>query len=300
MECPHCKSSRTHSHGMRKNKKRYECQECKAWFSVDIGGEVKKDKTAPTIIIMDIETMVKKAFLFRAGKQYVNADNFIDTNTMICWSAKVLGDSKIMKDCVTSEEAVEKNHSRIVKSLWNVLNDADIVISHNGINFDIPMVSTFFLKEKLGLPKRFRNIDTCAISRRVFKFESNRLDFIVRDLGLNSGKSDTDFQLWIDSYNGISSALKKMQLYNVNDILILEDLFNVFRSYIPNFPNMGVWGDIDVSVCPYCGGTNFDENGYVYSPNGKFNSYRCECKAIFRSKENLLSRDKRKLQLTGN
>jgi len=299
MNCPHCGSEHTNSRGIRNNKNRFECQErdCGAWFTTDVPDEkLHKNDEAPTIVVFDIETMVKKAFLFRAGKQYVNADNFTDENKMICWSAKVLGDSKSYHDCMTPEEAINKDHSRIVKSLWDVLSQADFTISHNGINFDLPMVNTFFLKDKLGLPGKFRNIDTCAIARRTFKFESNRLDYIVRYLGLNSGKSDTDFQLWIDCYNGDKKALKKMQDYNINDIVILEDLYNAMVPYIPNFYNMGVWGDVDERVCPYCRSTNFKENGYVYSPNGKFHSYRCECKAIFRSKLNLLSKEKKTAQ----
>jgi hypothetical protein len=61
----------------------------------------------------------------------------------------------------------------------------------------------------------------------------------------------------------------------------------------------GVWSDVVVPVCPYCGGTNFKDNGHWYTPNGKFNSYRCECQALFRSKENLLSKRKKAVNLIG-
>ena len=299
--CKDCGSENVQKRGFNNNrtKQRIECQSCGAWSSVDIEVLSSEPKVFKNILIFDIETMVKKAFLFRPGKQYVNADSFIDYDTMICWSAKVLGSSDTFSDCLTSKEAKEKNHSRITKSLWNLMKDYDVTVSHNGINFDIPMIRTFFLKENLGLPNRFRNIDTCQIARSNFRFQSNRLDYICRELGLNDGKTDTNIDLWKKCYDGDQESLDYMQTYNINDILILEDLLNIFKPYIPSFPNVAVYGDIEESQCPYCGGANFKDNGYWFTPNGKFNSYRCECKAIFRSKENLLTKTKKKVQMVG-
>lgn len=303
IKCPECGSEAVQQRGYNRDrtKKRIECQSCFSWSSLPIEffEETSGEKVFKNILVFDIETMVKKAFLFRSGKQYVNAESFIDYDTMICWSAKVLGGSEMFKDCLTPQEAKDKNHSRITKSLWNLMKNYDVTVSHNGINFDIPMIKTFFLKENLGLPNRFRNIDTCAIARSQFRFQSNKLDYICKELGLNDGKTKTDFDLWKKCYEGDVDSLNDMQMYNLNDILILEDLLNVFKPYIPSFPNVAVYGDVEESQCPYCGGTKFKDNGFWFTPNGKFHSFRCECKAIFRSKENLLSKAKKKVQMIG-
>jgi rRNA maturation protein Nop10 len=248
-------------------------------------------------LIFDIETQIKKANLFRHGKQYVNASAFEDYDSMICWSAKWLGDNEVFGDVCTSKEAKARDHSRITKSLWDAMSQAAFTISHNGIYFDLPMVNTFFVENRLGLPNLFRNIDTCQIARKNFRFESNSLDSLCKRLGINDGKIDTDIDLWLNCYKGDQEALDYMFKYNQMDVTVLEDLYNVFLPYIPSFPNMGIWGDVKEAKCPYCGSTNFKEKGYKYTPSGKYISYRCECQALFRSKENLLSKEFKKLQM---
>ncbi len=294
MNCPDCNSDFVEKRGQRNNKQRYECQDCDRWFSGELNNTNTQKVVAQVPFIFDIETSIKKAFLFGSGKQYVNADSFEDTSRMICWSGKFVGSPTIYGDCQTPEEAKNKDHRRILKSLWNQLSTISIAVTHNGVDFDNKMINYFFLKERMGLPSKYRNIDTCQLSRRIFRAESNRLDYLVRDLGLSAGKSSTSRQDWIDCYYGDSKALKKMFKYNQNDVMILEDLLNLIKPYAPNLINMGIFGDVEDSVCPYCGSQNFQENGSFYSPNGKFISYRCECQGLFRSKINLLSKNKRK------
>lgn len=299
VKCPECSSEDIQQRGFNGNrtKKRIECQECGSWSSLPIEMfYVEKSKNAPKILLFDIETHLKSAMLFRHGKQYVNASSFKDYDTMICWSAKWIGDTEVFGDVQTSKEANNRDHKRITKSLWEMLSEADFTISHNGINFDIPMVNTFFVEERLGMPNLFRNIDTCQIARKNFKFESNAMDYLCKRLGLNDGKIKTDISLWEGCYEGNQESLDYMFNYNKMDSVVLEDLYNVFIPYVQNFPNMGIWGDVNESKCPYCGGTNFHEKGFKYTPQGKFISYRCECQALFRSKNNLLSKEFRKLQ----
>jgi rRNA maturation protein Nop10 len=247
-------------------------------------------------LIFDIETHLKRAKLFRHGKQYVSASSFEDYDTMICWSAKWLGDTEVFGDVQTPLEAVTRDHSRISKSLWNAMSQAQFTISHNGDHFDLPMVRTFFVEGRLGLPGFFRSIDTCQIARQNFKFESNAMDYLCKRLGLNDGKIATSIDLWNGCYEGDKKSLDYMFNYNKMDSVVLEDLYNVLIPYVPNFPNLGIWGDVNEAKCPYCGGNHFHNIGYKFTPNGKFNSYRCECQAIFRSKQNLLSRRLKALQ----
>ena len=236
--------------------------------------------------------------LFRHGKQYVSASSFKDYDSMICWSAKWLGDNKVFGDVQTPEEARNRDHSRITRSMHKAMSQANFYVTHNGINFDIPMLQTFFVEERLGLPGFARNIDTCQIARKNFSFESNAMDYLCKRLGLNDGKIKTDITLWEGCYAGNQDSLDYMFNYNKMDSVVLEDLYNLFIPYVPNFPNMGIWGDVKVAKCPYCGGTDFhlQPGEFKYTPNGKFNSYRCKCQAIFRSKENLLSTRIKKLQ----
>ena len=311
IKCPKCESDNVESRGYSENrdKKRYHCKENHeayldekgndySWFSLPVGLEkFENSKNAPKILIWDVETHIDKAWLFSHGKQYVHGNSFENEISLICWSAKWLGDSKTFGDVQTSKEAKNKNDKRIVSGLWETLKEADVYITHNGTKFDDLVMNTRFLIHGMGLPKRAIKIDTYSIAKQNFKLRSYSLDYICYMLGLNSGKIKTDVELWKKCYAGEQDALDYMYKYNLEDSNILEDVYNVLHPYAQKFPNLAVWSDVEKPLCPHCQSEDFEYNGSWYTPNGKFNSYRCSCLAIFRSKENLLSKNKKKMNL---
>ena len=64
---------------------------------------------------------------------------------MLSWSAKWQFEDEIMNDVVTPEEALNEDDERIAKSIWKLIDEADIVISHNGKNFDHKMLNMRWL-----------------------------------------------------------------------------------------------------------------------------------------------------------
>jgi hypothetical protein len=48
---------------------------------------------------------------------------------LLTWSAKWLFQDEIMNDKLTSEEAINEDDERITKTLWTLLDEADIVVS---------------------------------------------------------------------------------------------------------------------------------------------------------------------------
>ena len=256
--------------------------------------ENPKGNNNPKILILDIETSIRHAFLFRSGEQWVAGDQFEDEPMMLGYSAKYAGDSKVMSDFLTPEEAISKDHSRVVKSLWNLLSTVNITVSYNGNSFDVKNINMFFLKEKLGLPNKIKNIDPCIMARSTFAFDSNKMTDVVKYLGLDDGKHKMERDDWIKCYYGDKQSLLKMEKYCKHDVEILELILDQIKPYVSNLPNMGIYGDVKESQCPSCGGIKFVPNGFAYTSVGKYNCYRCECKTLFRSKDNLLSKDKRK------
>lgn len=292
MICPNCGSGKVQKRGFRNNRQRYECQEkeCSVWF---MGDEEVQNKNIP-VLYFDIETSIRQAWLFRTGDQYITADSFKDQPFMLGYSAKWAGDSRIYSDFLTPDEAIKQDQERIVRSLWNLMSQTNITVSYNGNNFDMRHMNSFFMKYRLGLPNRIRNIDPCQIARNVLKLDSNKMDYVVKYLGLDDGKHKMEVQDWINCYYGDLKALKKMEKYCEHDVVILELITDAIKPYTSGLPNMGVYGEISEPVCPSCGSKNFKPNGFTYTSFGKYNSYRCECQTLFRSRENLLNKDKRK------
>lgn len=99
-----------------------------------LSGDSRFAKRLPKVLVFDIETSPLKAYIFatRLWNTNVSEEQVLSEWFMLCWSAKWLFDDKIISDRLTSREAKREDDSRIVKSLWKLLDEADIVIAHNG------------------------------------------------------------------------------------------------------------------------------------------------------------------------
>jgi hypothetical protein len=85
-----------------------------------------------------------------------------------------------------------------------------------------------------------------------------------------------------------------MEEYNKLDVLSLEELYLKLRPWDTKGPNLNVYNIDEETYCS-CGSLEFDKNGFSYSNTGKFQRFTCKkCGAEVKSKENLLSKEKRK------
>lgn len=237
------------------------------------------------ILILDIETSPLKAYVWSRWRQNIYLDQTISEWFMICWSAKWLGSDEYIYDCVTPEEILKEDDERITKKLWGLLDQATIVIAHNGVSFDIPKINSRFLMHRLPPPSPYRQIDTRIVASKQFGFSSNKLDALAGYFNIEH-KDKTDFQLWVDCLNGDQKALDYMLSYNIKDIAILEKVYLRLRPWIKNHPNVGIYMERDHKVCPSCGSSNISEDGSSYYTNvNKYTMHRCGgCGAVSRER----------------
>lgn len=252
-------------------------------------------KTTAKILLFDIETSPINALVWGLWDQNINPDAIIQDWHLLSWSAKWLFDDEIMSDVLMPSEASEHDDCRIAKSIWKLLDEADITISHNGDKFDCKRLNTRFLYNGLPPVSHYQSVDTLVVAKNVFSFTSNKLDYINEFLGLPK-KSETNFDLWKRAYFGDPEALETLSNYNNRDTEILEDLFLKLRPYIRNFPNLNLWSEENVSVCPNCGSQDLMWVGkFYYTYTGRYKAFRCgNCGAVGRSRQMDLDKEKRK------
>ena len=205
---------------------------------------------------------------------------------MLSWAGKWLFYPEIHSDVLTPDEAKRGDDKRISASLWQYIEDADVIIAHNGIKFDLAKINTRFLIHNMLPPSPYQTIDTCLVARKKFGFEHNKLDYLAERLGL-SRKIETDFQLWVDCLDGKAEALLNMVTYNKQDVMILEEVYVKLRAWIPVHPNMGLFAEAEPGklICPVCGNVNVEYAGYYSTPVNQYRSFRCaDCGAIARSR----------------
>ena len=281
--CPSCTSSHTRKKGIRRNKQRWICVECRKQFSAPID---YTEYGFPKILLFDVETSFYHFVGWGTYKQYIQHYQITEHQYIISWAAKWLYDDNVQSDVVTSEESKNRDDKRILKSIWKLLDEADIVIGHNGDRFDIRKLRWRFISEDMQPPSPFRIIDTLKIARREFFAPSYKQDFLTKYFQLQN-KLETNFQLWQDCEAGDPEKLEEMVEYNRHDVMGLEQLYLKIRPYIHNHPNLGVLMDKD--VCPTCGADDIVETNseYITSAN-RFLVYRCNsCKTPYiRHKKN--------------
>jgi len=251
------------------------------------------------VLLLDIETSPILAYVFQkeVWKARIAYSKVLSDYFMLTWAAKWLGSPEMMSDRLTSEEAVLEDDERIVMSLWKLLDEADVVIAHNALAFDIPNINTRSIKYNLDPPNPFKIIDTLRVAQSQFGFTHNSLDALAHFFNMD-GKIGTDFSLWKRCIFGEDDALREMETYNRQDVAVLENVYIKLRPYIKGHPNFDLYIDEEKSVCPSCGSSDItrQDNKYFYTQAVKYNTYRCHnCGTVSRSKQSVKYINKKKI-----
>lgn len=257
--------------------------------------EIKSN--TPKILFLDIETAPLRAFTWGLWKQNIGLSQIISNWYMISWAAKWLGDDNVFSDVLQSHEAIAEDDKRIVSNLWDVLDEADIVIAHNGDGFDIPKINTRFVLHGFDPPSPYRTIDTLTIARQRFGFTSNRLDFLAKFFGYE-GKAPTKFELWENCMIGDEDALYYMDVYCRQDIITLEQVFMKLRPFAKGLPNLDLYQDNTKPVCPVCGEGHLASlpDKFFYTQSVKYQVYRCtKCGGLARAKTGVKFENKKQV-----
>lgn len=233
----------------------------------------------PKILVMDIETSPILGYVWDLFDQNV-AINQIHTDwCILSWSAKWYGDpaSKIMyKDNRKKRNYLDDK--QLVKSMWKLLDEADIIITQNGKSFDEKKLNARFAIHGLPPPSSFRHIDTCLIARKKFKFTSNKLEYLAKKLNKKynkfAHKKYPGFELWRECMKGNIDAWNHMEKYNKQDVLALEELYTRLIPWDSSI-NFSIYSGGEHHVCS-CGSRKFNKRGFFFTNTGKYQRYKCK------------------------
>lgn len=148
------------------------------------------------------------------------------------------------------------NDKLLVNELWNLLDEAEIVIGFNNKRFDDKMANYFFIKHDMTPPSPFKQVDVLQSARKYFKFDKNNLDYLGKLIG-GGGKTDqTYMDFWEDLLEGNKrekkAASEGMKKYNKEDVLVTERLYKKLLPWMTNHPNMALYTEQEFA-CPRCG-----------------------------------------------
>ncbi len=259
--------------------------------------KMKAQKRGAKILLFDIETAPLEAFVYQKSvwKANITSDQIQSEWYMLTWSAKWLFEERVMSDALTAEEALAEDDKRITKSLWKLLDEADIVVAHNGDNFDVPNLNTRFLLNDIPPPRLYQQIDTLKVAKKQFGFTHNNLDGLAKLFGF-APKEEVHFDLWVACRKGDGEALARMEEYNRRDVTLLEEVYLKLRPWIKGHPNLNLLIDDEEPRCPVCLSEDIhvEEGNYYMTSVSKFPVARCKsCGNSGRIRQSIVPKEKR-------
>jgi DNA polymerase elongation subunit (family B) len=223
-------------------------------------------------LYFDIEVSPNIGFFWNPGtKISIGHDSIIQERAIMCICWKWEGEKK-----VHSLEWDKGNDKKLLQNFIKIINEADEVIGHNGDNYDIKWLRTRCLIHRIPAFPKYQTLDTLKLSRKYFRFNSNKLDYISKITG-GDGKTKTEYSWWkqIVLFND-QTAMNKMVKYCKKDVLELERVHQVFKPYTEAKIHVGVVEGGSKIDCPECGSDNTHSRGYSISAAG-VKKNRCQC-----------------------
>ena len=217
------------------------------------------------VLLLDIETSPNVAYVWKAWKENISDAQMIERGGIICYAAKWLNKDEVW--CVT--DTTLHNEKQLLLSIHKDLDEAEIVITHNGKKFDIPYIFTRMAIHGIAPPSPFRQVDTYLIARKSFKFMTNRLSTLAKELNVKPKLKHSKFpgfSLWAECLKGNLDAWNEMREYNIGDVKTLEEVYLALLPYIDNHPHVGA--DKEGVVCPKCGSDHIQWRGFSTSNVG--------------------------------
>ena len=249
------------------------------------------------ILVYDIETSPLEVYTWGTFKQNIGLNQIIKDTSVLSWSAKWIGQDEVMYMDLRGKED-RRDDKELCQAIWELLDEADLVITQNGINFDEKRLNARFLYHGFRPPSSSKHIDTYRIAKKNFGFTSNKLAYMTDKFCTEYKKLShakyPGFSLWRQclEYDN-PEAWEEMEEYNRYDVLSLEELYLKLAPW-DNTIHFGPITGGNEMECK-CGSTEYKRSGFYYTGAGKFQKYQClSCGHEIRGSKNLLSKEKRK------
>lgn len=211
---------------------------------------LKEIRTTRKRLFFDIEVSANIGLFWQSGfKINIGPESIIKERAIICICYK-WEDSKEVESLEWDSKQCDK---KMLQKFIKIANTADEIVGHNGDKFDLAWIRTRCLFHRIDMFPTYTTIDTLKISRSKFKFNSNKLDYIAKFLGVGE-KIKTDYGMWKDiMLNKCKVSMAKMVKYCKMDVVVLEKVYKELSVHILPKTHYGVIFGADRGSCPECG-----------------------------------------------
>lgn len=209
------------------------------------------EKDTRKILFLDIEWRPTKAYVWQPWKQDITPDKIIEHGGLLCLAAKWQGS----KEMFFAADWTEGGHQAMLDLAHHLISEAEAVVTYNGDRYDIPKLMGEFALAGMPPPPVPTSIDVIKAIKKLGLF-MNRLGFVGPLFDVGAKTKHAGFEMWVDVEKGSITARKKMQRYNIQDVRLLERLYNRILPYIRNHPQLRSGEE-----CPACTSVKTQKRG---------------------------------------
>lgn len=205
-------------------------------------------------LFFDIETSFNVGIFWRSGYNLtIQPDDIIQERAIICVSWKWEGLDEV-HHLQWDDNQCDK---QLLKDFIKILNKADEIVAHNGDRFDIKWLRTRCLLHGIDMFPTYQTIDTLKQAKSQFNFNSNKLDYIAKFLGVGAKLKHEGMDMWkAIVFKKDAEALKRMVEYCDMDVIVLEKVYQKLAPYSKHKLNYAVLRGGEKFECPECGTTH--------------------------------------------
>lgn len=255
----------------------------------------------PKIGLIDIETAPLEGYVWGLFDQNVGLNQIKREWSILSFCFKELGAPRKSLEYLDTQGA-PLDDSLILKRLWEILHEYDILIAQNGKRFDLRKIKARLILEEFKPPSPVKIADTMLMARQVAAFTSNKLEWLsqyLSPIAKSKHKDFPGFELWSECLKDNPKAWAAMRKYNIPDVLSMEHVYLRLRPWVAGHTNVAVYTDAEHLACPTCGSDKLKQDGHSYTQIGKYLRYQCgNCGAWSRNRYTINTTSKRKVLLT--
>ena len=223
-------------------------------------------------LFWDIETSPNVVLSWRVGYDLnIAQDNIIKERAIICIGYK--WEHEDVSHILTWDK--NQCDKAMLKKFLKVAAGADEMVAHNGDKFDIKWFKTRCIFHKLSFSP-YKTVDTLKWARGQFLFNSNKMDYLARYLGIGA-KIKTEFGLWKEiCLHNSSKAMEHMTEYCKHDVAILEQVWKRLSDLVDAKTHAGVMLGHERWTCPHDGSRKVQTYHTTVSAKG-VKTYKMKC-----------------------
>lgn len=200
-----------------------------------------------------------------------------DMSSIICFGYKIVGQKKA--SCVSAWDFKNwqkdvNDDSLLCKFAYELLHDADLIVTFNGKRFDFKFLQTRLIFNGLPTLDKIPHLDACQLARSNLMLESNRMNNVADFLNLDLKMEHSGWKLWEDVYQRKKTAQKLMVKYCKKDVEVLHQVYEKLKRFDNSSFNQNHFAD--GKNCPKCGSANLTKNGKRRTKTKVYQRLQCQ------------------------